>query len=60
MKRGYIAAFIVFLTFSTTYAQTDTMIEWPYVGSDQSHSKFSPANQITANNVQGVLKQRQS
>jgi len=54
MKRGYIAAFIVFLTFSTTYAQTDTMIEWPYVGSDQSHSKFSPANQITANNVSNL------
>ena len=54
MKRGYIAAFIVFLTFSTTYAQTDTMIEWPYVGSDQSHSKFSPATQITANNVSNL------
>tara|TARA_B100001123_G_scaffold418094_2_gene521625 strand:- start:4557 stop:6506 length:1950 start_codon:yes stop_codon:yes gene_type:complete len=54
MKRVYISAFIVFLTFSTTYAQTNTMIEWPYVGSDQSHSKFSAATQITADNVSNL------
>ena len=27
------------------------MIEWPYVGGDQSHTKFSPATQITPANV---------
>ena len=26
-------------------------IEWPYVGGDQAHTKFSPADQITAANV---------
>ena len=27
------------------------MIEWPYVGGDQSHTKFSPATRITPANV---------
>ena len=27
------------------------MVEWPYVGADQSHTKFSPAAQITPANV---------
>ena len=29
----------------------DPMIEWPYVGGDQAHTKFSPAAQITPDNV---------
>ena len=31
------------------------MIEWPYVGSDQAHTKYSTADEITAANV-GELK----
>jgi quinoprotein glucose dehydrogenase len=29
----------------------DSMIEWPYVGGDQAHTKFSPADRITPANV---------
>ena len=34
-----------------TQSASDEMVEWPFVGADQHHSKFSPADQITVDNV---------
>ncbi len=43
----------VFLLFAVTAnaQEAGTMIEWPYVGSGQSHAKFSVAEEITLANV---------
>lgn len=32
-------------------AGTSGLVDWPYVGADQAHSKYSPADQITPANV---------
>ena len=32
-------------------SQPGTMVEWPYVGADQAHTKFSTAAQVTLDNV---------
>ena len=51
MKRVSVLA-IVFATAALAAVQGQgRMIEWPYVGGDQSHTKFSPAAQITPANV---------
>ena len=51
MKRvAALAAVIAFAAPAGAYAQ-DRMIEWPYVGGDQHHTKFSPATQVTPGNV---------
>ena len=32
-------------------SQSGAMVEWPYVGADQAHTKFSVAAQVTLDNV---------
>ncbi len=50
MKR-FLAA-VAFLSAALAAAQEPpAMIEWPYAGAEQSHTKYSPAEEITAANV---------
>ncbi len=48
-----LAAAVAFAVFSGARAQSQegVMVEWPYVGADQAHTKFSTAAQITLDNV---------
>ena len=47
-----IIATIVMVSTAATCAQgPDAMTEWPFVGSDQAHTKYSSAQAITAANV---------
>ena len=51
MKR-FVAATAVLLTTTLVGAhEQDAMIEWPYVGSVQAHTKYSEAEEITAANA---------
>lgn len=46
--------FVVGMTVSVAFLwaqESNTLIEWPYVGSQQSHTKYSPAELITRENV---------
>ena len=51
MKR--FCAIALFVSTVTVGAQRsdDGLIEWPYVGSEQSHTKYSTADEITRENV---------
>ncbi len=55
MKRFAATATLVAAAFASTIfasaRQTAAMIEWPYVGSGQAHTKYSTAGEITAANV---------
>ena len=48
-----LVAAVAFAVFSSPRAQSQqgAMVEWPYVGADQAHSKFSTAAQVTLDNV---------
>ena len=47
-----VAAALILGTATLAGAQDrERMIEWPYVGGDQAHAKFSPADRITPANV---------
>ena len=52
MKRYVATAALLLLSAAPLAAQApDGMIEWPYVGSEQAHTKYSSADEITAGNV---------
>jgi quinoprotein glucose dehydrogenase len=54
MKRVCVTAFVITLVVFVGLqgqGQRGQMIEWPYVGGTQAHTKFSSADQITAANV---------
>ena len=38
-------------TFPASVREPDAMIEWPYVGPEQAHTKYSVADEISADNV---------
>jgi len=46
----FIPAVLMFASIPST-AENMVMIDWPYVGSEQSHSKYSKADAITEANV---------
>ncbi len=50
MKRSVATAVLV-STVLACVREPDAMIEWPYVGSDQAHTKYSAAEEITPANV---------
>ncbi len=50
MKR-FVATVALVSTVLACVREPDTMIEWPYVGSDRAHTKYSAAEEITAANV---------
>ena len=49
--KGFVAAFALVCAALASAQQTGTVIEWPYVGADQAHTKYSAAEAITAANV---------
>ena len=56
MKRFVAAAAVLAVTavmsaFFASAQEPGAMIEWPYVGSGQAHTKYSTAEEITAGNV---------
>ena len=52
MKRYVATAALLLLPAAPAAAQApDGMIEWPYVGAEQAHTKYSAADEITAANV---------
>ena len=54
MKRVFVTALVAaFAALVGVQGQgpQGQMVEWPYVGASQSHSKYSPATQITPANV---------
>ena len=55
MKRILATAAILSVAAFAGAQEPGGMIEWPYVGSDQAHTKYSTADEITAANV-GELK----
>ena len=50
MKAIFATAVLVLATFSCAQ-EPDATIGWPFVGSDQAHTKYSAAEEITAANV---------
>ena len=51
-KLGHLCVVGVVVSAALLGAQEpDGLIEWPYVGAQQSHTKYSPAAQITRENV---------
>ncbi len=46
-----ISAAVVLLTISSCTQDPAVMTEWPFVGSDQAHTKYSSASEITTANV---------
>jgi len=38
-------------TLLTGLGAQETLIEWPYVGAEQGHSKYSPVDEINRSNV---------
>ena len=51
MKRIAALAVVIAIAALAGVRTQDGMIEWPYVGGDQHHTKFSPATQVTPGNV---------
>ena len=51
MKRVAALAAVIAVAAPAGALAQDHMIEWPYVGGDQHHTKFSPATQVTPGNV---------
>ena len=51
MKRVAALAVVIAVAAPAGALAQDHMIEWPYVGGDQHHTKFSPATQVTPGNV---------
>ena len=56
MKRFVAATAVLAVTavmsaFFASAQEQGAMIEWPYVGSEQAHTKYSTAEEITAGNV---------
>ena len=50
MKKS-VATVVLVSTVLACVREPDAMIEWPYVGSDQAHTKYSAAEEITPANV---------
>ena len=44
-------ALVIFTTFPVAAEEKMAMIDWPYVGSEQSQTKYSKADEITQANV---------
>ena len=55
MDRFNVTSFVIVLLFVSTIGfhaqESDGLIEWPYVGADQDHTKYSPVDEITHDNV---------
>ena len=51
MKRVSALAVVITIAALAGVQAQEGMIEWPYVGGDQHHTKFSPAAQVTPENV---------
>ena len=53
MRRLYAAALLVATAVLAAEAQAPpgNMVEWPYVGGDQAHTKYSPLRDVTQANV---------
>ena len=51
MKRVAALAAVIAVAAPAGALAQDRMIEWPYVGGDQHHTKYSPAEQVTPENV---------
>ena len=51
MKRFFAAAILSAAAVTVGAQQPAVPIEWPYVGGDQAHTKYSTADEITAANV---------
>ena len=50
MKRFVATAALLFTSLAGAQ-EPGVMIEWPYVGAEQAHTKYSAAEEITAANV---------
>ena len=51
MKRLYAGAIVVSAAVLAAQAQPGQMVEWPYVGADQNHTKYSALADINRANV---------
>ena len=51
MKRLCTILILVSTTPLVAQAQPEGMIEWPFVGAEHSHTKYSPAADVTPANV---------
>ena len=51
MERFVVIAHLLFAPVAVA-GEPDAMIEWPFVGSGQAHTKYSVADEITAANVE--------
>ena len=51
MTRVLVGMIVLAVAAPAGAQDRDATIEWPYVGGDQAHTKFSPADRITAANV---------
>ena len=51
MKKVYLIALVLAATTLHAQNRPQPMIEWPYVGAEQGHSKYSPAADVTPANV---------
>lgn len=51
MKRMCLLAVLLSTALLGAQQRDDGLIEWPYVGGEQSHTKYSPADEITKANV---------
>ena len=51
MKQLCALIAIVLVSVVGTEAGQNDLIEWPYVGADQDHTKYSPVDEITHDNV---------
>ena len=51
MMRAIVVVALLFGSVAGAGAPGDPMLDWPYVGGDQSHTKYSMADDVTAANV---------
>ena len=51
MERFYAIAIVASTAMLGAQAPPEGIVEWPYIGAEQSHTKYSPAAEITRANV---------
>lgn len=51
MMRAIVTTALLFGAIAAAGDPGEAMLDWPYVGGDQSHAKYSVADDVTAANV---------